>query len=81
VKWRSVPLFALPRRLDRVAFPEWPVVVSIHPPWRLRLIHCVAVKGAFVHDPNDTKAVPLSRYDKGHWRVTLILVPAGTAPG
>jgi hypothetical protein len=79
VKWRLVPSYRLLSRLDRVPFPDWPVVVYIRPPWRFRLNHCVAVKGPFVHDPNDTKAVRLDRYDKGHWRVVFVLAPAGAA--
>ena len=65
--------------LDRIRFPEWPVVVIIRPAWKFRLSHCIVVKGEFVHDPNGTHAVRLDQYDRGDWRVCLILQPA--SPG
>src|SRR5207249_2332043 len=72
-KWLRIPLLTLPRRLDRIPFPEWPVVVIVYQPlvWSSR--HCIIVKGQAVHDPNDPQAVRMEQYAKGHWCVDLIL--------
>jgi hypothetical protein len=77
-KWKEAPLLALPRRLDQVTFPDWPVVVYIRPAWRFWQVHCILVKGEFVHDPNEAHAVPLDQYELGDWRIMLILQPTGT---
>jgi len=76
VRWQLVPLHSLPRRLDRIRFPDWPVIVYLRPAWKFRLIHCIVVKGEFVHDPNGRQAVRPDQYAKGHWRVCLIVQPA-----
>jgi hypothetical protein len=75
VRWQSVSLHSLPRRLDRIAFPPWPVVVYIRPPWQFRVAHCIAVEEESVHDPAWTRAVRLDHYDRGYWRVTFIAQP------
>jgi hypothetical protein len=82
-KWRSVALGSLPRRLDRIGFPDWPVVVLIHPPWRFWLGHWIVVKGPFVHDPASEGAAPLDECDKRHWRVLAVFQPVrpGRAAG
>jgi hypothetical protein len=73
--WKMIQSQSLPRRLDRIPFPTWPVFVVIYHGWGIRC-HAIVVKGEFVHDPNDQERRLMESYDKGHWRVARIYQPA-----
>jgi uncharacterized membrane protein len=76
VRWESVYLNIVPRRLDDFAFPDWPVLVLIRPPWRLFAIHCIVVSGDVVHDPGWPQPSYLDRYCYKGWRALWAFQPA-----
>ena len=76
MRWQSVYLNIMPCRLDDFAFPDWPVLVLIRPPWRLFAIHCIVVNGNVVHDPGWPHPSYFDRYCKKGWRALWAFQPA-----
>lgn len=75
IRWESVYLNIVPRRLDDFAFPDWPVLVLIRPPWRLFAIHCIVVSGDVVHDPGLPQPSYLDDYCYKGWRALWAFQP------
>ena len=75
IRWKSVYLNIVPRRLDDFAFPDWPVLVLIRPPWRLFAIHCIVVSRDVVHDPGWPQPSYLDPYCYKGWRALWAFQP------
>ena len=76
VRWQTVYLSILPRRLDDFVFPDWPVLVIIRPPWRPLTWHSIVVKGDVVHDPAWEIPAHLGHYWFKGWRAVIAFQPA-----
>ncbi len=74
VPWQR-PRYGWLRPVARYANISNPAVIIIRRPWRWLTLHCVALQGGWIHDPEFPRGYRPEEYPRRHWRSVTVLRP------